>query len=51
MEFTGDGYCYTCGAWQWRKLNEDKMCATCYDRWLVDYYAKPAAKMARCDIS
>jgi len=43
------GYCYRCGAWN--ELNVARMCDGCYERWRVDYYAKPAAIMARCDIS
>lgn len=49
MEFTGDGYCYECGAW--RELNDGLMCDVCYERWRVEYNLKPAAIMARCDIS
>jgi len=49
VECPGTGYCYRCGAWL--ELNTEKMCDDCYERWRVDYYAKPAAIMARCDIS
>lgn len=49
MEARECGYCYVCG--HWRDLNDAAMCTGCYDWWRVEYYHKPAAIMARCDIS